>query len=187
MRPVDRPAAYAFDAVFGGETTQQFIFEKTALPLVDAALGGINVTFMTYGQTGSGKTFTMTGTRDEPGITPRVVDAIFKAIEAAPDTSEFTLRVAYMEIYMERVRDLLNPVSTNLNIRQDAVRGIWIEGASQQAGGAGMAQIQKSATSAAAAHSPLLQAPSKSTWARPRSCCKSCALATPTAWSARRA
>lgn len=129
VRPVDRAGSFTFDAVFGGDSTQQYIFEQTAAPLVAAALAGVNVTFMTYGQTGSGKTFTMTGSRDDPGITPRVVDAIFRAIEAAPDTSEFTLRVSYMEVYMERVRDLLNPVATNLNIRQDAVRGIWVEGA----------------------------------------------------------
>jgi hypothetical protein len=52
-------------------------------------------------QTGSGKTFTMAGSRDDPGISPRVVEAIFRAIEEAPDTMEFTIRVSYLEIYME--------------------------------------------------------------------------------------
>jgi Kinesin motor domain len=75
----------------------------------------------------------MSGSRDDPGITPRVVDAIFRSIEEAPDTTEFTIRVSYLEIYMERVRDLLNPLeSTNLSIRQDAVRGIFVEGAAEE-------------------------------------------------------
>jgi len=52
-------------------------------------------------QTGSGKTFTMSGTRDDAGITPRVVDNIFRSILEAPDTMEFTIRVSYLEIYME--------------------------------------------------------------------------------------
>jgi kinesin family protein 5 len=131
VRPADRHQTFTFDSVFGGEAGQATIFDQTARPLVESWLGGINCTIMTYGQTGSGKTFTMMGSREEPGVTPRVVDAIFRSIEEAPDTMEFTIRVSYLEIYMERVRDLLNADSTNLTIRQDAVRGIFVEGASR--------------------------------------------------------
>lgn len=52
-------------------------------------------------QTGSGKTYTMMGAPGDLGITPRVVNAIFQSIEDSPDTMEFTLRVSYLEIYME--------------------------------------------------------------------------------------
>ena len=58
--------------------------------------------------------------------------AIFSRIEEAPDTTEFTIRVSYLEIYMERVRDLLSPDPTALPIRQDAVRGIFVEGAVEE-------------------------------------------------------
>lgn len=101
VRPADRHQTFTFDSVFGGEAGQGAIFEHTTRPLVESWLGGINCTIMTYGQTGSGKTFTMMGSREEPGITPRVVDAIFRSIEEAPDTMEFTIRVSYLEIYME--------------------------------------------------------------------------------------
>jgi kinesin family member 5 len=102
VQPRDR-GAFTFDAVFGPASSQQELFDRVAKPLVEAALSGINATIMCYGQTGSGKTHTMSGSGEGEGrgIAPRVVDSIFTAIEEAPDTMEFTLRVSYLEIYME--------------------------------------------------------------------------------------
>lgn len=119
-----------FDALFGPDSTQDAVFEALGKPMVDAALNGVNATILAYGQTGSGKTHTMYGTtRAGPGITPRVVEGIFEGIAAAADTWEFMVRVSYVEIYLERVRDLLNPASSNLTIRQDEERGVYVEGA----------------------------------------------------------
>jgi len=100
VQPRDR-GSFTFDGVFGPASDQLYIFDRVAKPLVDAALGGVNATIMCYGQTGSGKTHTMSGTRDDPGIAPRVIAHIFRRIEEAADTMEFTLRVSYLEIYME--------------------------------------------------------------------------------------
>ncbi|EIE88029.1 kinesin heavy chain [Rhizopus delemar RA 99-880] len=73
---------------------------------------GYNGTVFAYGQTGSGKTFTMMGAdiddENTKGIIPRIVEQIFTSIMAAPSNLEFTVKVSYMEIYMEKVRDLLN-------------------------------------------------------------------------------
>ena len=65
-----------------------------------------------YGQTGSGKTFTMMGSSiddaENKGIIPRIVEQIFANIMESPANMEFTVKVSYMEIYMEKVKDLLN-------------------------------------------------------------------------------
>jgi kinesin family protein 5 len=73
---------------------------------------GYNGTVFAYGQTGSGKTFTMMGAdiddENTKGIIPRIIEQIFTSINDAPSNIEFTVKVSYMEIYMERVRDLFN-------------------------------------------------------------------------------
>jgi kinesin family protein 5 len=121
-----------FDALFGPDSTQEAVFEALGRPMVEAALNGVNATILAYGQTGSGKTHTMQGSpRGGPGgagITPRVVEGIFAGISGAADTWEFMVRVSYVEIYLERVRDLLNPSASNLTIRQDEERGVYVEG-----------------------------------------------------------
>ena len=75
---------------------------------------------MAYGQTSSGKTFTMMGddmsVDSRRGIIPRMVDTVFEKINEASQHIEFTVKVAYMEIYMEKVRDLLNPIQDNLTV-----------------------------------------------------------------------
>lgn len=67
---------------------------------------GFNATVFSYGQTGSGKTHTMMGNDDEPGIIPQAVKDIFKYIQENP-TREFLLRISYLEIYNETLKDLL--------------------------------------------------------------------------------
>ena len=91
-----------------------------AQPITNAVLQGYNGTIFAYGQTSSGKTFTMTGDptdleNDIRGIIPRTVDALFEGIQAADESTEFTLAVQYVEIYMERVRDLLDPDLVDAN------------------------------------------------------------------------
>lgn len=74
-------------------------------------MAGYNGTVFAYGQTGSGKTFTMMGSSiddaENKGIIPRIIEQIFESIQLAPTSMEFTVKVAYLEIYMERVKDLL--------------------------------------------------------------------------------
>lgn len=74
-------------------------------------VAGYNGTVFAYGQTGSGKTFTMMGSsiddEENKGIIPRIIEQIFESIASTPANMEFTVKVAYMEIYMEKVKDLL--------------------------------------------------------------------------------
>ena len=89
-------------------------------------LQGYNGTIFAYGQTSSGKTYTMEGLSltdfASRGIIPRSVAAIFEGVAAADPTIEFTLKVSYVEIYMERIRDLLDSfkLKQNLQVREDA-------------------------------------------------------------------
>lgn len=85
-------------------------------------LEGYNATVFAYGQTASGKTFTMQGPDHRhpelKGVIPRAVEALFEGVMNAPESIEFTVQVSYIEIYMERIRDLLDPhgIKTNLQV-----------------------------------------------------------------------
>lgn len=98
-----------------GFADQQDIFDALAPPLLRSAVDGYNVTVFAYGQTASGKSYTMLGTPEAPGFIPRFVDALYAAVHTAPteNTSarsvECAFEASYLEIYMEQIRDLLNP------------------------------------------------------------------------------
>jgi kinesin family protein 5 len=97
-------------------------------------MAGYNATIFAYGQTSSGKTYTMEGANiDHPelqGIIPRTATEIFNNVLNADENMEFIVKVSYIEIYMERIRDLLDPYKSkvNLQVREDAQRGIFVEG-----------------------------------------------------------
>lgn len=97
-------------------------------------MAGYNATIFAYGQTSSGKTYTMEGASiDDPelrGIIPRTATEIFNNVMAADENIEFIVKVSYIEIYMERIRDLLDPYKSkvNLQVREDLQRGIFVEG-----------------------------------------------------------
>jgi hypothetical protein len=79
----------------------------------------------------SGKTYSMSGVPEDPGITPRIVERIFNHINDSPDT-DFTVCVSYIEIYLEKIRDLLNTTEDNLKLREGGYReGIWIQGVTE--------------------------------------------------------
>ncbi|KAI7907882.1 P-loop containing nucleoside triphosphate hydrolase protein [Cokeromyces recurvatus] len=108
----DSTSSFAFDKVFGMNTPQKDVFEYSIKSIVDDVTAGYNGTVFAYGQTGSGKTFTMMGAdiddENTKGIIPRIIEQIFTSINDAPSNIEFTVKVSYMEIYMEKVRDLFN-------------------------------------------------------------------------------
>ncbi|CAO3594903.1 unnamed protein product [Absidia cylindrospora] len=124
-------ANFAFDKVFGMDTPQKDVFDYSIKSIVDDVTAGYNGTVFAYGQTGSGKTFTMMGADigDEKtrGIIPRIIGQIFESIMQAPSNVEFTVKVSYMEIYMEKVRDLLNPNHDNLAIHEDKTKGVYVK------------------------------------------------------------
>ena len=84
---------------------------------------GFNGTVFAYGQTSSGKTFTMQGPdiydRNMKGIIPRMIRTIFDTIEAMPESIEFQMKVGYCEIYLEKIKDLLNPINYDMKIKED--------------------------------------------------------------------
>ncbi|ODN80563.1 hypothetical protein L202_02763 [Cryptococcus amylolentus CBS 6039] len=98
---------YTFDKLLQHPSTTPELYNAKISPLVDKAMSGFNSTVFAYGQTGSGKSFTMTGIPTELGIIPCAVDGVFDAITADTDRA-FLLRVSYVEIYNETLRDLLN-------------------------------------------------------------------------------
>ncbi|KAG4933469.1 hypothetical protein JHK87_047471 [Glycine soja] len=107
--------AFTFDYVYGnGGSPSVEMFEECVAPLVDGLFQGYNATVLAYGQTGSGKTYTMgTGYNDNcrSGLIPQVMNALFNKIETLKHQTEFQLRVSFIEILKEEVRDLFDRVS----------------------------------------------------------------------------
>lgn len=93
-------------------------------------LEGFNGTIFAYGQTSSGKTHTMQGPDIEDlemqGIIPRMVRTVFARIETAGEHLEFTVKISMIEIYMEKIRDLLDPTKDNLAVHEEKSKGIYI-------------------------------------------------------------
>ncbi|KAF2169162.1 hypothetical protein M409DRAFT_52444 [Zasmidium cellare ATCC 36951] len=124
--------AFTFDRVFPTNTAQHDVFDYSIRSTVDDVLAGYNGTVFAYGQTGSGKTYTMMGSdigdEQSKGIIPRIVEQIFSSIMRSDGSIEFTVKVSYMEIYMEKIRDLLVPQNDNLPVHEDKQRGVYVKG-----------------------------------------------------------
>lgn len=130
MKSENEPLRFSFDYVFDPASSQADIYKISALPIIGAVMQGFNGTVFAYGQTSSGKTFTMTGDINDPdmrGIIPRMVGDVFNKILNSDEHIEFTVKVGYCEIYMEKIKDLLEPTKNNLKIHEDKARGIFIE------------------------------------------------------------
>ncbi|XP_043596587.1 centromere-associated protein E-like [Bombus pyrosoma] len=110
---------FYFDHIFDMNASNLDVFDTVIKPIVNAAVNGFNGTVFAYGQTSSGKTYTMMGTAEELGIVPLAVQHMFDAI-ANTSGREFLLRVSYLEIYNERVNDLLNKSGTDLKLKEDS-------------------------------------------------------------------
>ena len=111
---------------------QADIFDFSIKPTVDDILNGYNGTVFAYGQTGAGKSYTMMGSsiddEDGKGVIPRIVEQIFTNILSSAANIEYTVRVSYMEIYMEKIRDLLAPQNDNLPVHEEKNRGVYVKG-----------------------------------------------------------
>ncbi|RKP36867.1 kinesin motor domain-containing protein, partial [Dimargaris cristalligena] len=83
-------------------------------------------TVFAYGQTASGKTYTMAGTPSQPGVIPQTIQEVFDYIKESSDRREYLLRVSYIEIYNETIRDLLSPSTPDLRIHDDKKRGVYV-------------------------------------------------------------
>ncbi|KAF8654095.1 hypothetical protein AX16_003628 [Volvariella volvacea WC 439] len=122
---------FTFDRVFPMGTKQHEIFEYGVKDIVKDVLDGYNGTVFAYGQTGSGKTFTMMGadidSEDLKGIIPRITEQIFQSIVESDAHLEYLVKVSYMEIYLERIRDLLAPHNDNLQVHEEKSRGVYVK------------------------------------------------------------
>ena len=109
---------------------QEEVYEQAARPIIESVLEGFNGTIFAYGQTASGKTHTMTGPsifdEEDRGIIPRMVNTVFDKIDNASEDIEFTVKVSMVEIYMEKLKDLLDPTKTNLKIHEEKGKGVFI-------------------------------------------------------------
>ncbi|KAH9615389.1 hypothetical protein KSS87_022661 [Heliosperma pusillum] len=97
---------FKFDHVFGPDTNQEDVFAQT-LPIVTSVLDGYNVCIFAYGQTGTGKTFTMEGTTQNRGVNYRTLKELFRIADQRSCTMRYELFVSMLEVYNERIRDLL--------------------------------------------------------------------------------
>lgn len=101
-----------FDRVYDVNSKQEVVFEETK-PTILSVVDGYNVCIMAYGQTGSGKTFTMTGTKENPGVNRRAIRELLSHIKANAGNVDFKITVSLMEIYNENIFDLLSTIRDN--------------------------------------------------------------------------
>uniref|UniRef100_A0A5S6Q9F7 Kinesin-like protein unc-104 n=1 Tax=Trichuris muris TaxID=70415 RepID=A0A5S6Q9F7_TRIMR len=113
--------------------SQRTVYNDLGLEMLEHAFQGYNVCIFAYGQTGAGKSFTMMGkpTGDDQGIIPQFCKDLFQRISGnsmKEANLAYSVEVSYMEIYCERVRDLLNPKNTtNLRVREHPLLGPYVE------------------------------------------------------------
>ncbi|XP_060259461.1 kinesin-like protein KIF13A isoform X1 [Ovis aries] len=138
------PKVFAFDYCFWSmdesNTTkyagQEVVFKCLGEGILEKAFQGYNACIFAYGQTGSGKSFSMMGNAEQRGLIPRLCCALFQRISLEQNESQtFKVEVSYMEIYNEKVRDLLDPKGSrqSLKVREHKVLGPYVDGLSQLA------------------------------------------------------
>eukprot|EP00736_Rhodelphis_marinus_P010952 Rmarinus@m.7737 len=131
MQTVD---TYSFDYVFDETSRQSDIYDAAAKSVVHDIIDGYNGTIFAYGQTGSGKTYTMSGdleSEEYMGVIPRVVRSLFdivgERLEDDTRIESFTLKCSYLEIYNERINDLLDVTKSNLAVRESPEKGVFVD------------------------------------------------------------
>ncbi|TRY79499.1 hypothetical protein TCAL_17082 [Tigriopus californicus] len=126
---------YVFDRVLKPNVTQEQVYSAAAKSIVSDVLSGFNGTIFAYGQTSSGKTHTMEGVIGDSGlqgIIPRIVNDIFNHIYSMEENLEFHIKVSYFEIYMDKIRDLLDPSKVNLAVHEDKNHSVYVKGATER-------------------------------------------------------
>ncbi|XP_026872108.2 kinesin-like protein KIF1B isoform X9 [Electrophorus electricus] len=143
--PKEAPKSFSFDYSYWSHTTlddpsfasQSRVYNDIGKEMLQHAFEGYNVCIFAYGQTGAGKSYTMMGKQEEgqEGIIPQLCEELFEKINDSTDEDlSYSVEVAYMEIYCERVRDLLNPKNKgNLRVREHPLLGPYVEDLSKLA------------------------------------------------------
>ncbi|KAB8256482.1 kinesin motor domain-containing protein [Aspergillus pseudonomiae] len=124
---------YYYDNVFSPNEHNAKVYDSAAKRLVRRVMEGYHGTVFAYGMTGTGKTFSMQGTATSPGVIPLAITDIFSFIRETPHR-EFLLRVSYLEIYNEKIHDLLSASASGsglplqqeeIKLREDSKRGVY--------------------------------------------------------------
>lgn len=126
---------FVYDKVFTPNTTQEQVYNVCAKQIVKDVLDGYNGTIFAYGQTSSGKTHTMEGKLHNSqlmGIIPRIAHDIFDHIYSMDENLEFHIKVSYFEIYLDKIRDLLDVSKTNLSVHEDKNRVPFVKGCTER-------------------------------------------------------
>ncbi|VAI88375.1 unnamed protein product [Triticum turgidum subsp. durum] len=133
----DEDVIFSFDKVFYDDAEQSDVYNFLAVPIVADAVNGINGTIISYGQTGAGKTYSMEGpsilhcNELKTGLVQRVVNDLFECLRTSEDITTWTVKLSMVEIYLEKVRDLLDLSKDNLQIKESKSQGIFIYGATE--------------------------------------------------------
>lgn len=118
-------------------SSQSIVYKDIGEEMLEHSFEGYNVCIFAYGQTGAGKSYTMMGRQEEgqEGIIPQICKDLFKRIRDTSNAEiKYSVEVSYMEIYCERVRDLLNPKNKgNLRVREHPLLGPYVEDLSKLA------------------------------------------------------
>uniref|UniRef100_K7GBB9 Kinesin family member 13B n=1 Tax=Pelodiscus sinensis TaxID=13735 RepID=K7GBB9_PELSI len=139
-----QPKVFAYDHCFWSMDEsvkekyagQDVVFMCLGENILQNAFEGYNACIFAYGQTGSGKSYTMMGTADQPGLIPKLCSGLFeRAQKEENEEQSFKVEVSYMEIYNEKVRDLLDPKGSrqSLKVREHNVFGPYVDGLSKLA------------------------------------------------------
>nr|XP_033778658.1 kinesin-like protein KIF1B isoform X11 [Geotrypetes seraphini] len=143
--PKEPPKSFSFDYSYWSHTSQEdpcfasqnLVYNDIGKEMLQHAFEGYNVCIFAYGQTGAGKSYTMMGKQEETqaGIIPQLCEDLFEKInDNNNDEISYSVEVSYMEIYCERVRDLLNPKNKgNLRVREHPLLGPYVEDLSKLA------------------------------------------------------
>ena len=122
---------YAFDFAFEENAPQLELFKHTTKFLCEGVLNGFNSTVFAYGQTGAGKTYTMLGDEQNPGIMFNTMKEVFKHMKRHQIDREYTIRVSFLEIYNENIKDLIMISNDVLDLREDPIKGVQVAGLSE--------------------------------------------------------
>lgn len=127
--------SFNFDYIFPPNVSQSEIYDLSAKEIISSVLNGYNGTIFAYGQTSSGKTYTMTGELDnaeKEGIIPRMIHHVFHEILCSDNSNiEYTVKVSIVEIYMEKIKDLIDISKNNLQIHESKEKGVYIDSLSE--------------------------------------------------------
>ena len=126
-----RDLQYAFDRVFPESAGQRDVYVDAVQNLLDGVMDGINATVFAYGATGAGKTYTISGTKEDPGIMPLCMLELFDKIKNSEKQNLVDVTVSYLEVYNETIRDLLCPDTGILDLREDSNSQVVVAGLSE--------------------------------------------------------